>query len=99
MDTNDFVIGKIKEYREKHGYNQERMASELGISFSSLWRYENKEKAIPLDVAERLAHLFGTTLPRLIKEMEEPISAEEQKKRDFLDDVWDAHIKCFPRGK
>ncbi|MCR5432511.1 MAG: helix-turn-helix transcriptional regulator [Lachnospiraceae bacterium] len=61
-------IGKnIKEIRKKRGYTLEEVAEKLGISISTLSRYESSQiTKIPLGIVDGLCTVLGTTTQELM---------------------------------
>ncbi|TAF73182.1 MAG: XRE family transcriptional regulator [Bacteroidetes bacterium] len=64
-----FIIGRnIKNYREKLGYNQEHIASFLGVDRSLISFYENAEREISIVHLHKIADLFCIEIEDLMEE-------------------------------
>lgn len=55
---------RIKEVREERGYSVDEFAKLLGVSRSSLYRYEGayESKDLPISVGIRIAEMFNISL-------------------------------------
>lgn len=76
-------IGKrIKERRKEMGMSADQLASKLGKSRATLYRYENGDiENLPLDILEPVAKALHTTPAQLMG------WEEEQKKNDIQTDI------------
>lgn len=76
-------IGKrIKERRKELGMSADQLASKLGKSRATLYRYENGDiENLPLDILEPVAKALHTTPAQLMG------WEEEQKKNDIQTDI------------
>ena len=61
------------------------------MSERTIRRYESGEVTPTLDVVESFAKLIGKTIAELM----EVEGESDERKRRFLDDVWDAHLAWF----
>ncbi|MBC1353784.1 helix-turn-helix transcriptional regulator [Listeria innocua] len=53
---------KIKKRRKELGYNADYLASKLGVSRSTIFRYENGEiEKLPITILESLSSILKTT--------------------------------------
>lgn len=52
----------LKEYRDRSGFSQQKVAGHLNIKRELLSYYETSERDAPLEVLERLANLYGVQL-------------------------------------
>lgn len=93
--VSESIVAMMKEYRKKKGWDQKAFAERLGVSKNSVWRYERGEAAPTLEAVERFAGLMGRSMAELLAVEE---NEEGRRKRQFLDDVWDAHLKYFSTG-
>ena len=59
METENPIAQNIKLYREKIGISQENLANYLGVSRGEVNYYENGKRAVPTNVIEKAAKLFG----------------------------------------
>lgn len=70
------TIGKIlKQFRDRMGLTQAVVADFLGIKRELLSYYENDTREAPIDVLERLAHLYGIELADFFEENENLMQA------------------------
>ncbi len=91
--VSESIVAMMKEYRKKESWSQFAFADRLDVSERTVRRYESGEVFPTLEVIERFAKLIGKTMVDLLKESGE--TEEQQRKRKFLDDVWDVHLKHF----
>lgn len=59
-------MNRIKELREKQGFNQSYVCSELGVSTKTLYNYEHSKVCIPDNVLVKLAELYGVSVDYLL---------------------------------
>ncbi len=58
---------RIKELRRSRGLSAEEVAERLGVSLSTLYRYENSSiSKVPIDVIEKLCTILGVTTGELM---------------------------------
>lgn len=58
---------RIKEFRKSRGLSAEEVADKLGVSLSTLYRYENSTiSKIPIDIIEKLCSILGVTTSELM---------------------------------
>lgn len=58
---------RIKELRKARGLSAEEVAERLGVSLSTLYRYENSSiSKVPIDVIEKLCTILGVTTGELM---------------------------------
>lgn len=57
---------RIKELRKKMGLNKQEFAKKLGISTTTLYRYENGINEPNIEMLIKLADIFGTSVDYLI---------------------------------
>ena len=73
---------RIKERRKELGIGADQLASKLGKSRATLYRYENGDiENMPLDILEPIAEALRTT-PQYLMGWE-----KEQKKNDIQTDI------------
>lgn len=61
------IGGRIKEIRKKRGFTLDEVAEKVGISVSTLSRYESSQiTKIPIAVIEKLCSAMGTTTQELM---------------------------------
>lgn len=88
------IVAMMVEYRKKQGWSQYAFGQKFHVSERTIRRYESGNAIPTLDVVERFAALSHKGIAELMAEsMEE--SEADRRKRKFLDDVWDAHLKHF----
>lgn len=59
------MTNKIKEYREKRGLSQMRLAEVIGVKHNSVWLWEHDKSDPSLFNAICLAQALGTTVEEL----------------------------------
>lgn len=70
----------IKKRRKELGYNADYIAKELGVSRSTIFRYENGDiEKMPIDILEPLSRILHTT-PAYLMGWEDTVSAVSQKQ-------------------
>jgi transcriptional regulator with XRE-family HTH domain len=63
------IIGKnLKQLRDFNKFSQEQVSDFLGIKRSTYSNYESGEREAPLDVLEKISHLYGCDLHVLFEE-------------------------------
>ena len=87
--VSESIVAMMVEYRKKQGWSQFAFADRLGVSERTIRRYEAGTAFPTIDVIESFAKLIGKTVTELIAE------ETDERKRKFLDDVWDVHMKHF----
>ncbi len=53
---------RLRDLREDHDWTQKQLAEKLFMQVTQYRRYETGERAIPLELACTLAHIFGVSL-------------------------------------
>lgn len=94
--VSESIVAMMKEYRKNKGWSQFAFGDKLVVSERTIRRYESGAKYPTLEVIERFAKMVGKSLPELLKVEE---NEEGRRKRQFLDDVWDVHLKYFLQDK
>jgi transcriptional regulator with XRE-family HTH domain len=70
---------RIKEMRVKKGQSLQQVADAIGASKAHIWELEsNRSKNPSLDLLQRLATHFGTTVTYLIEEPQGDMSKADQ---------------------
>ena len=59
-------MNKLKEMRKKSGKRQIDVAKELGVSKCALWYYETEQRKLSLDMAKKIAKIYGCTIDDLV---------------------------------
>ncbi len=58
---------RIKEIRKRKGISVDEVAEKLGVSVSTVYRYENSSiTKIPIDVIDKLCKILDTTTSELM---------------------------------
>lgn len=57
---------RLRQFRNHKGYSRETAASMLGVSFSSLEKWETNRRRPTLKMAQKLAVLYGVEIDELI---------------------------------
>jgi transcriptional regulator with XRE-family HTH domain len=55
----------LRSLREKKGLTLRQVGDLVGVSYGSIQNYEAGDAVPPLDVAMRLAHLYGVTVEQI----------------------------------
>lgn len=90
-------MNRLKELRKAKKLTQEELAREIGISKITVLRWENGERQIKLDKAQKLADFFGVSIAHLLGY--EDNDFEKQIRIDTLNDIINhlhkTHISLF----
>lgn len=78
-------MNRLKELRKAKKLTQEELAREIGISKITVLRWENGERQIKLDKAQKLADFFGVSIAHLLGY--EDNDFEKQIRIDVLNNV------------
>lgn len=57
---------RIRALREDNDYTQEYIGKILNVSQRTYSRYENDERAIPIEILSQLADFYGTSIDYLV---------------------------------
>lgn len=57
---------RLREIREKNNMTMKHLADELGITVTSVSRYETGDREPDIETLKRLASILGTTVDELI---------------------------------
>jgi ribosome-binding protein aMBF1 (putative translation factor) len=60
------IGGKINALRKKQGWSQQQLAKKISTSGPIIGRYERSEMTPSVEVAKKLADIFGVTLDFLV---------------------------------
>lgn len=63
---------RIRDLREDHDLSQKEIAAYLSCDQSLYSKYERGERPLPLELAVRLADLYGVTLDYLVGRSDDP---------------------------
>jgi len=80
------IGGKINALRKKQGWSQQQLAKKIGTSGPIIGRYERGEMTPSVEVAKKLADIFGVTLDFLV---DDTGSAAEIKDKAMLQRLMD----------
>ncbi|OQR59871.1 transcriptional regulator [Streptomyces maremycinicus] len=88
------IAGRLAALRAERGWSLEELAERSGVSRSTLSRAERAETSVTAALLNRLCHVYGRTMSRLLGEVEaEPaplVRADEQL-------VWEDRVSGFVR--
>jgi len=56
----------LKELREAAGLSASKVAKELGVDISTIFRWENGSNGLPADAVPKLARLYKTTILKVM---------------------------------
>ena len=62
---------RIRDLREDHDFTQEYLGKVLNVSQRTYSRYENDERAIPIEILCKLADFYGVSVDYLINRTNE----------------------------
>jgi transcriptional regulator with XRE-family HTH domain len=83
------IGGKINALRKKQGWSQQQLAKKIGTSGPIIGRYERSEMTPSVEVAKKLADIFGVTLDFLV---DDTGSAAEIKDKAMLQRLMDIEV-------
>lgn len=86
---------KLKYFREKKGYTQEDLASELLISRQSISKWENGINEPDLETIKKLCQIFDCSLAELIDDDKVVVSSKEVKVEEKKKKLLHALIGVF----
>ena len=66
MDTQELIVNRMKELRNKHGLKQSDVAEHLGVAQNSYSNYENGIREIPLKYLIHLSRFYQVNLEYLL---------------------------------
>ena len=72
MAINSIIGGNIRRLRENAGYTQSNIAAFMGVDQSLVSKIEKGERALSVDMIEKLAALYGVSVEQLENEQVEP---------------------------
>lgn len=99
---------RLKERRKQLEMSADDVASQLGVSRSTIFRYENGHiEKIPVNVLEKLAEILKTTPAYLIGRKEQPIDEKFQSiaqnalsgDMDMITKMAEMYLKLTDIGK
>lgn len=83
------IAQRLYELRRKHGFSQESLAAELGLSRQAISKWERSESAPDMGNLIALADLYGMTIDELIRptdiELEDGERATDADDADIID--------------
>ncbi|MFN7105509.1 MAG: helix-turn-helix domain-containing protein [Pyrobaculum sp.] len=79
---------KLREMREKSRMSLSALASELGVSRETVYRYEREEVEAPIRVAQKLVSMFGDEVIRKMEINKPEVTPEEIKSREMDNGVY-----------
>lgn len=60
------IGNRIRSYRQEAGYTQKKAAKQLGVTQTYLSFVENGHYKLSVDLAAKLADLYGVTLDQIV---------------------------------
>ncbi|HHT7817025.1 TPA: helix-turn-helix domain-containing protein [Streptococcus suis] len=78
-------MNRLKELRKEKKLTQEELASEIGVSKITILRWENGERQIKPDKAQKLADYFGVEVGYLLGYSEYRLLESALQKKSFKD--------------
>ena len=71
---------RLRDLREDRDLSQEEIAQYLNIRQNTYSRYETNDRAIPLDLMDRLATFYNTSVDYLMGRTDEPKPYERNRR-------------------
>ena len=85
---------KIFNERKKKGYSQEELASKIGVSRQTIYKWENDQAMPDLVNLKKLAEVFETSIEQLLEEKE---SEPENPQADRFDQAFDTGARVIKK--
>lgn len=79
------IADRLQKLRKEHGYSQEQLADELGVSRQAISKWERGEASPDTENLIALARLYGVTVDDVLFEKASLISAPAQTDGDAAD--------------
>lgn len=80
-----YIGDNLKKVRMRAGFDQGRLASELGLDQTAISRFENGSRRPSVDLLKRMANVLGCEISSLIKEDgEESADTAHDGAREFV---------------
>jgi len=76
---NIFFAKRIYELRKEHDWSQPELGKMIGTSGAIIGRYERGEMTPSIEVARKLAEVFGVTVDYLVSEKEMPDTLRDRQ--------------------
>lgn len=97
VDVYDFGM-RLKELRKRTKLSQAKVASRLGLTVKTIYRYENNTLTPSLETVKQLALLYSTSIDYIMGLDDDPVVSirhlTEDEKRVFMD-----FVQCFVEDK
>ena len=74
---------RIRDLREDNELTQEYMGKILNVSQRTYSRYENDERAIPIEILSKLADYYGTSVDYIIERTDQPKAIRPEHRELF----------------
>jgi|SRR5690625_521992 len=74
------LSNRIIELRKKNNWDREDLAKRLGVSYSTISKYETDNRQPDLKTLERLSDIFDVTVDYLIGKSDDPRFTEKQER-------------------
>ena len=85
---------KIFNERKKKGYSQEELASKIGVSRQTIYKWENDQAMPDLVNLKKLAEVFETSIEQLLEEKK---SEPENPQADRFDQAFDTGARVIKK--
>lgn len=82
MDTN-ITCRRIIDLREKRDWSQTKLASELGISKSTMSKIENGSRKLSTEELDKLSDIFNVTADYLLGRSDYPLNHQKNIQYDL----------------
>lgn len=73
---------RLSRLRKQHDMTQQELADQLGVTRSTVAKYENQFRVPGMKILRKLSSIFGVTVDELIKDQEE--FAHDVTERDWI---------------
>lgn len=77
---------KIQELRKQNGFSQEKLAELIGVSRQAVAKWESGSTYPEVDKLVSISNLFGVSIDKLLKDIEDECSKKEIKVLNSIDD-------------
>ena len=91
----DRMPNNLKALRNEKGFTQEQLGDHIGVSKQAVWKWENGERPITIEVAERLAE----KLECRVQDIDPTLEPRPDIKRELLRKVMDAGFSYLEENK
>jgi len=73
------IIIQLRYFREKNGLTQKELAKKVGLSWNTIWNYENGRREPRLHDLKKFAEIFNCTIDELVNPSLPPKAGGDQQ--------------------